>query len=136
MTNKTKRQCLGWGLVVGVLIFFMLSFSFGGSTQMFLATSAFAHLPLFAVPIWGVFHNRNQARTIGLGWLACIFSAVLWEVCYHSLYRRFHWPQPDLPGEIIASLPFGAIPAMILVLVATGAKAVLDKKWPMEEVGR
>ena len=117
-------------------MFFVLSFFFGGSAQMFMATDAFAHLPLFAVPFWGVFHNRSQARTIGLGWLACIFSAVLWEVCYHALYRRFHWSQPDLPGEIIASIPFGAVPAMFLVLVAAGAKVFLDKKWPMEEAER
>jgi hypothetical protein len=136
MTNSTKRRVLGGAFVGAVILFFVLSLIAGGSGQMFIATSLFAHLPLFIVPFWVVLRAQSLSfrivlRAVLCGWPAFLLSGILWEVCYRALYRRFHWGIPDLPGEIIAGIFLGWFPAIFITAAALVARLILDRLLPV-----
>jgi hypothetical protein len=135
MTNATKRKTVGWGVVGGIVCFFVLSMFMGSSGQMLLATALFAHLPVFMVPFWFIYRqfgltSHNVTRAILFGWPAFILSAIVWEGCYHALYRRFSWPTPDLPGEFLGGLCFGWFPASLVTGVAVVSRLVVDRVLP------
>jgi hypothetical protein len=122
-------------MVGAVVCFFGLSIFHRRSDQVFLATVLLAHLPVIVVPFRFIYCEfgltpHNVTRAILFGWPAFVVSALTWEICYHSLYRRFGWSVPDLPGEFLVGLFLGWLPASFVTGVAIVTRLVVDRVLP------
>ena len=138
MSLSKRRRVAGWGVVVAIVLFFLVSAMGSSSPQMAVAALLFAHLPAFIVPCYIVFPARELnsgiiRRAIVRGWPAFLVSGVLWEVCYRSLYQRFHWPPPDLPGEVLAGLLLGWLPASIITGIAALVRPAVIWVFPVPD---
>ena len=131
-SNATMRNRLGQMFLLAPIVAFLICFAIGSSFPMFVSTYLLAHTPFLAAVVYSIFRIRSLGRVVLIGWVAWLFSAVLWEILYAALYKRFGWLSPDLPGEFLFGLAFGWIPAAIVAGIATVAKMILDRLMPVE----
>jgi hypothetical protein len=103
----------------------------GRSGAVFLTTFLIAHLPFVWSIAWSVFRVHRPGRTILLGWITWLLSAVIWDAMYAASCRRLGWASPDLPGEFLFGLPFGWIPAALVTGFWGLTKMLVDRALPM-----